>query len=165
MCETCVTIISINCECLTIRDCWRLPPARDTVDVPKRRHIIYSDQISDLSADRLTKGRPKSFEDIGYRSIRCLICVETWTSTSSIIDNGSVIVDGSNDHETCHSSWPILISHQVFVLMSLEVLPNWDRRMDDEKYFHLWWFRLKCSETKANLWSKQTHIRSFPIFI
>lgn len=96
----------------------RLPPARgERSTMAKRRYIIYSDQISDLSADRLTKGRPKSFEDIGYRSIRCLICVETWASTSSIVDNGSVIVHGSDDHEACHSSWPILIGRDVYLYL------------------------------------------------
>ncbi|KYN04223.1 hypothetical protein ALC62_04989 [Cyphomyrmex costatus] len=40
-----------------------------------------------IIADTSTKYRPKSFEDIAYLSIRCLICFETWTSTPSAGDN------------------------------------------------------------------------------
>lgn len=42
-----------------------------------------------IIADTLTKGRPKSFEDIAYRSIRCLICSETRTSTPLAGDNAN----------------------------------------------------------------------------
>lgn len=142
---------SINCECLTVS---RLLTAASCTSGHNRRaeakaYYLHGPDFRFIISDRLTKGRPKSFEDIGYRSIRCLICVETWTSTSSIIDNRSVIVHGSDDHEnTPLILWPILISQDdVFVFMSLEVLPNRDRHMADEKYFRLRYFHLKCCET------------------
>lgn len=84
---------SINCECLTVS---RLLTAASCTSGHNRRaeakaYYLHGPDFRFIISDRLTKGRPKSFEDIGYRSIRCLICVETWTSTSSIIDNRSVI--------------------------------------------------------------------------
>lgn len=41
-----------------------------------------------IIADKLAKSRPKSFEDIAYLPIRCLIYMETRTSTQSAGDNG-----------------------------------------------------------------------------
>ena len=120
----------------TIRDCCGclLRETRLTCDdVTEAQAYIFTRPDFRFISDRLTKGRPKSFEDIAYRPIRCLICVETWTRTPSVIDNASAIADGSDDHETCYSFWLSLIGYHVFVLMSVQVLLNQDRQTDDKK--------------------------------
>lgn len=130
----------------------RLPPAWNTIDLWRYRTTdIFTRPDFRFISDGLTKGRPKSFEDITYRSIRCLICVETWTCTPSVIDNASAIADGSDDHETCYSFWLSLIGYHVFVLMSVQVLLNRDRQTDDKKNVPISTLLLKYCKMKANL--------------
>lgn len=104
-------------------------PSPNVVDLWRdvaRTYLLGPDFI--FISHRLTKSRPKSFEDITYRSIRCLIWVETWTCTPFVIDNGDdrwwFRRFGSNR---------ILISHDIFVPVSLKVSLKPDRQMNYEK--------------------------------